>query len=181
MRSWIVLMAVVTAAGSSAAGALTGARDHARAYTVQPQPPPGSCHPRGRGLFSLPDRRCTPGATNPAVAQATIAQTICRAGYSTSMRPPESVTEREKRASLAAYGDHRPLHAYEYDHLISLELGGAPNDPRNLWPEPGASPNPKDSLEDRLHARLCDGLMTLRAAQRAIATNWVAAYHRYIG
>src|SRR5450755_1403123 len=130
MRSWIVLMAVVTAAGSSAAGALTGARDHARAYTVQPQPPPGSCHPRGRGLFSLPDRRCTPGATNPAVAQATIAQTICRAGYSTSMRPPESVTEREKRASLAAYGDHRPLHAYEYDHLISLELGGAPNDPR---------------------------------------------------
>ena len=175
------MLAVVTAAGSAAAGALTGAHDHARAYTVQPQPSPGSCHARGRGLFSLPDPQCTPGVTNPAVTPVTLDQTICHAGYSTSIRPPESVTEREKRASLVAYGDHRPLHAYEYDHLISLELGGAPNDPRNLWPEPGASPNPKDALEDRLHARVCDGLMTLRAAQRAIAGDWVAAYHRYIG
>ncbi len=43
------------------------------------------------------------------------------------------MTEPEKRASLAAYGDHSPLHGYEYDHLASLELGGARNDPRNLW------------------------------------------------
>ena len=25
---------------------------------------------------------------------------------------------------------------YEEDHLIPLELGGAPRDPNNLWPEP---------------------------------------------
>ncbi len=43
------------------------------------------------------------------------------------------MTEPEKRASLAAYGDHSPLHDYECDHLVSLELGGARNDPRNLW------------------------------------------------
>jgi hypothetical protein len=24
---------------------------------------------------------------------------------------------------------------YEEDHLISLELGGAPRDPKNLWPQ----------------------------------------------
>jgi hypothetical protein len=91
------------------------------------------------------------------------------------------VTEPETRASLRSYGDRRPLHYYEYDHLVSLELGGARNDPRNLWPEPGSSPNPKDGLENRLHARVCDGQMSLSAAQLAIARDWVAAHHRYIG
>jgi hypothetical protein len=59
-------------------------------------------------------------------------------------------------------------------HLVPLELGGAVNDPRNLWPEPGASPNPKDAVEDDLRAKVCDGQMTLAQAQRAITTNWVA-------
>ncbi len=188
-------MSFVVLAGSTsfAGGALVGANSKAAAsstglplsnassHVVQRQPPAGSCHAGGTGLYSLPDRHCTPGALNPAVTQANIGHTICRAGFSESVRPSESITEREKRASMAAYGDHRPLHAYEYDHLVSLELGGAPNDARNLWPEPGASPNPKDSLEDRLHARVCDHLMTLAAAQLAIARDWVGAYRRYIG
>ena len=50
-------------------------------YAVQPQPPPGSCHARGHGLFTLPDRHCTPGHADPRVTQATIATTICRSGY----------------------------------------------------------------------------------------------------
>jgi len=166
-----------TAVAPSAAGLV---RSRVSAHRVQPQPPPGSCHARGHGLYSLPDPRCTPGAIDPAVTQSDIGRTICRSGYSESVRPPESVTEPEKRANLLAYGDHRPLHDYEYDHLVSLELGGARNDPRNLWPEPGASPNPKDSLEDRLHDRVCDGEMKLAVAQLAIARNWITAYHRYL-
>jgi hypothetical protein len=150
------------------------------AHKVQPQPRAGSCHARGYGLYSLPDSRCTPGAIDPAVRQSNLGRTICRSGYSESVRPPESVTEREKRASLRAYGDHRRLHYYEYDHLVSLELGGAGNDRRNLWPEPGFSPNPKDSLENRLHSRVCHGRMSLSAAQLAVARDWVAAYHRYM-
>jgi hypothetical protein len=98
---------------------------------VQPQPPPRSCHARGSGLFSLPDRRCTPGAVDGSVTQANIDETICRAGYTRTVRPPESITKREKQAGLAAYGDTGPAHHYEYDHLVALELGGAPNDPRN--------------------------------------------------
>ncbi len=78
-------------------------------------------------------------------------------------------------ASIAAYGDTGPIHEYEYDHLVSLELGGATNDPRNLWPEPGASPNPKDAVEDTLHSKVCDGAMTLREAQHIIATQWVSS------
>ena len=156
------------------------AASHASPRVVQRQPAANSCRARGRGPFSLPDPACTPGAIDPAVTQRDLAQTICRAGYSESVRPPESVTEAEKRASLAAYGDHRPLHLYEYDHLVALELGGAPNDARNLWPEPGLVPNPKDSLENRLHRLVCAGQMTLAVAQLAIAHDWVAAYHRYL-
>jgi hypothetical protein len=74
---------------------------------------------------------------------------------------------------MAAYGDPGPISAYEYDHLVPLELGGAVNDPRNLWPEPGVSPNPKDAVEDALREQVCDGQMTLAQAQRAIASDWV--------
>ena len=47
------------------------------------------------------------------------------------------------------------------------------NDPRNLWPEPGGSPNPKDSVENTLHAMVCDGQIRLAQAQHIIATRWV--------
>jgi hypothetical protein len=145
---------------------------------IQRQPAPGSCHARGRGLFALPDPGCTPGAIDPAVTQANIATTICRYGYTDSVRPPESVTEPEKYASLAAYGDTGPVSNYEYDHLVPLELGGARNDPRNLWPEPGASPNSKDTLEDQLRQEVCDGRLSLAKAQREIATDWVSLARR---
>jgi hypothetical protein len=88
------------------------------------------------------------------------------------VRPPESITETEKSGSMAAYGDSGPMSAFEYDHFVPLELGGAVNDARNLWPEPGASPNPKDDVENELRQKVCDGQMTLSQAQRAIATNW---------
>lgn len=151
---------------------------HASAGVIQPQPAPGTCHPSGHGLFSLPDPRCTPGAISPAVTQADILSTICRSGYTETVRPSESITESEKRASLSSYGDPGPLHAFEYDHLVPLELGGAPNDPRNLWPEPGEAPNPKDELEDRLRELVCSGQLRLAAAQRAIAGDWVALSRR---
>jgi hypothetical protein len=115
------------------------------------------------------------------VTQADIGSTICRSGYSSSIRPPESVTEPEKIASLAAYGQPDEPSNYEYDHLVSLEIGGAVNDPRNLWPEPGASPNVKDVLENRLHSLVCSGQLALATAQAAIATDWETAYARYVG
>lgn len=147
---------------------------------VARQPRPGSCHARGTGRFSLPDPRCTPGARDRAVTEADIGSTICRPGYTRTVRPPASVTEPEKRASMAAYGDRGPPSRYEYDHLIPLELGGAANDPRNLWPEPGASPNPKDELELRLRSLVCEHRLSLPAAQSEIARNWVAADHRLV-
>jgi hypothetical protein len=173
-------------ATSSAAPAATASpvqsrlsASRASSVVVQRQPPPGACHARGAGLYSLPDPRCTPGAIDPAVTQGDITRTICRSGYTETVRPPEDITEPEKRASLRAYSDHLPLHDYEYDHLVPLELGGARNDARNLWPEPGPSPNRKDELEYRLRVRVCDRRMGLAAAQLAIAHDWVSAYRRY--
>jgi hypothetical protein len=40
-------------------------------------------------------------------------------GWTASVRPPESVTEPEKRASIDAYGDAGPISSYEYDHFLS--------------------------------------------------------------
>jgi hypothetical protein len=151
---------------------------------VQPQPPPGSCHALGKGLEQRPDHHCTPGAVNPAVTQGTIASTICRSGWTRTVRPTQSITGPEKLASLRAYGEHGGS-AYEYDHLVPLELGGAVNDARNLWPEPDYSPpagfylNPKDRLETVLKHRVCAGRMTLAEAQRMIAANWVTAFRRF--
>src|SRR5262249_52936741 len=121
---------------------------------VQSQPAAGSCHAIGTGVDARPDPGCTPGALNPAVTQATIAQTICADGWTDTVRPPESITEPEKVASMASYGDTGSLGDYEYDHFVPLELGGATNSPRNLWPEPGASPNPKDAVEDELRQKV---------------------------
>jgi hypothetical protein len=168
----IVVVAVVSGGCGVRANAFAPSRDSA---------PAGSCHARGQGRFSLPDPRCTPGASDPRVTQADVRSTICRRGYTKRVRPPERVTEPEKRASMAAYGDHGRLGAYEYDHLIPLELGGAPNDARNLWPEPGGVPNPKDRLEDLLRRRVCDGTVSLAHARREIATDWVSAYRRAFG
>ncbi len=78
---------------------------------------------------------------------------------------------------MKAYGFTGSTADYEEDHLIALELGGDPRDAHNLWPEPrttspGASQ--KDTLENRLHADVCAGRISLAEAQREIATDWVA-------
>jgi hypothetical protein len=68
--------------------------------------------------------------------------------------------------------------ALEIDHIVSLELGGS-NDIANLYPERAdAAPGfrVKDKLENRLHALVCAGQMTLRSAQLGIATNWQRLY-----
>nr|WP_329460987.1 hypothetical protein [Streptomyces sp. NBC_01431] len=116
----------------------------------------------------------------------TLKTTICQSGYTSTIRPPASITDPEKRANAKSYGYTGSLHDAEEDHLISLELGGDPNDPHNLWVEPpspghkaGAGPNnPKDSVESKLHTAICSGKASLAAAQNAIATDWTTALAR---
>lgn len=129
------------------------------------------CHMKG----VLPDPSCTPGATNPQVTQANIDQTICVSGYTKTIRPPAEYTDKLKSQQMTEYGFTDSIYSHEEDHLISLELGGAPSDPKNLWPEPHASPNAKDKVEDFLHSAVCDNKISLQDAQHRIATDWTTA------
>jgi len=76
--------------------------------------------------------------------------------------------ERVEAPAACRFALHdKALEDYEEDHLIPLEIGGAPRDARNLWSEAYAGPcgaQVKDKLENRLHALVCDGTLTLAAA-----------------
>src|SRR5438093_10552346 len=74
---------------------------------------------------------------------------------------------------MKQYGDAVPDEAcvprsnnpkcYEEDHLISLEAGGHPTDPENLWPQPYNSKingqivgaRQKDFVEGFIHDEIC--------------------------
>jgi hypothetical protein len=140
--------------------------------TVTTTVPSGQCRIRG----TLPDSNCTPGVTNPTVTQSTIGTSICVSGWTKTIRPPASYTDNLKVQQIAQYGysDTSPSD-YEEDHLISLELGGDPTDPHNLWPEPRyGSPNAvnKDKIENYMKAQVCKGSLSLADAQKGIATDW---------
>jgi len=126
----------------------------------------------------------TPGAINPEITQANIGKTICNPNWSTkSERPPSSYTNKLKREGFDEYNDaDRDMRDYEEDHLIPLEIGGNPTDPKNLWPEPYHTSIPdggahdKDKVENYLHEQICRNGMNLAEAQKAIATDWYQIY-----
>ncbi len=132
----------------------------------------------------LPDPRLTPGAVDPSITQQNIQQTVCVRGYTKTVRPPASYTNKLKKRQIREYGyaDRNPKH-YEEDHLIPLSIGGNPTDERNLWPEPrnsewGAAK--KDQLEFVLYKMVCSGEIPLTKAQQEISTNWIEAWKRYV-
>jgi len=123
--------------------------------------PPVQLHRIGPAeIYTDPVR--TPGAVNSEVTQENIQDNICNRHWSTKLiRPPAGYTGKGKRKQLREYGDtvHQAraqlinpstgkadtarcvahsdnMACYEEDHLIPLEDGGDPTDPRNLWPEP---------------------------------------------
>jgi len=102
-----------------------------------------------------------PGVLNPDVTQATIGSTICVHGWTATVRPPVDYTNELKVRQMRAYGETGRPSDYQEDHLISLELGGDPTDPRNLWPEPYPRASDVDRIENELNAEVCSGKLTL--------------------
>jgi hypothetical protein len=133
-------------------------------------------------IYPIPS--ITPGAINSEITQENIHETICSPNWSTkSERPPSNYTNRLKRDGFDQYNDaDRDMHDYEEDHLIPLEIGGNPTDPKNLWPEPyhtsiaDGGAHDKDKVENYLHEQVCRGAMNLADAQRAIVTDWYQVY-----
>jgi Excalibur calcium-binding domain len=127
------------------------------------------------GGWSIPAPSATPGAV-----ATTSAKKVCTKGYASSVR---NVSTATKNKVYAEYGiTSHVTYQYEIDHDISLELGGS-NAITNLWPEPNdrKTSNTKDSLENKLHALVCSGQLSLKSAQKAIKGDWTKAYVTYVG
>jgi hypothetical protein len=119
--------------------------------------------------------------TRRSVTQDNIKKTICVPGYSRTVRPPVSYTTPLKIKLMQSYGFTDSRSNYEFDHLISLEIGGNPKDVRNLWPEPGYGQynfHIKDRFENYLHKQVCSGAMILSDAQKEIATDWISSWKK---
>ena len=120
----------------------------------------------GPGAAVVADPRRTPGVLNPDVTQANIRSTVCRRGWTSTIRPPSDYTDELKRRQMRRYRETGSMSQYQEDHLISLELGGSPTDPRNLWPEPYPRAAEMDQIENQLNAQVCGGQLTLAQAQQ---------------
>jgi Tol biopolymer transport system component len=133
----------------------------------------------GCRLGPLPDRHCSPGAYDSGLTKAVLCS---RSFHTSTIRnvPYSQKYEVEREYGLAPKHYGRTL---EIDHIVSLELGGS-NDIANLSPErldahPGY--RVKDKLENKLHDLVCEGKMTLQAAQQQIAGNWIKLYAKVYG
>lgn len=117
-----------------------------------------------------------PGAVNPNVTQANIKSTICVSGWTKTIRPKVAYTNKLKLQQMRSLGLPGSPRDYEEDHLISLEIGGNPTNPKNLWPEPWNGPHgahKKDACENKLHKMVCSGQISLKAAQYYISHDWI--------
>lgn len=126
------------------------------------------------GAVSIPrpDHKLTPGAVDASLTKAI----LCDPTHHTAEN--RHVPQSEKVKACRAYGIATgcPGPGYELDHLISIELGGS-NDISNLWPQPVDAPgvigyHTKDVVENRAHAAVCDGRLTLKQAQDGISADW---------
>ena len=135
----------------------------------------------------LPNTTLTPGAINPAVTQKNIRSTICVVGWTATVRPPVSYTNKLKYNQLhSGYNLDGDLNMkdYEEDHIVPLEVGGNPSSPLNLFPEPRnikLSSYLKDQLENRMHQLVCAGQISLKTGQAVFLTNWEKGYAKYVG
>jgi hypothetical protein len=125
------------------------------------------------------DRDCSPGAYYKKLTRAV----LCSPDFTT--KSVRNVPQSLKYKVEAEYGMAKKKYgsSLEIDHIVSLELGGS-NDVADLFPE-GLYAHPgykiKDKLENKLHDLVCDGKMSLRSVQRAIAKNWQALYEKVYG
>jgi hypothetical protein len=129
----------------------------------------------------LPDPTQTPGVLNPNVTQATIQSTICVHGWTAKVRPPTSYTDPIKQKDLPPGAKSAD---YELDHLDSIEDGGDPSNPQNLWTQAYNDPygaRVKDVLETHVAHMVCNGQLTLDQARAALAPNWLLGFEKYVG
>jgi hypothetical protein len=125
-------------------------------------------------IFSVPDRRLTPGATILVSRRD-----VCAQAEGNNKAVPATVQKLVFQEYGITGADPR---AYEVDYLVTPALGGA-DDIRNLWPHSYDSTlwnaTVKDALEQHLREMVCNGNLDLAEAQQEIAADWITAYKKY--
>jgi hypothetical protein len=157
------------------------------AACAAPAPPPGTVvapwqTPADAGT-NLAEPILAPGAIGHEVTQQNILFTICTPGWAASVRPPASFTDRIKRAQIPLYGYPVGTNPrdFEEDHREPLELGGAPRDLSNLWPQPLDEAHAKDRLETAVKRDVCAGHITLEQGQAIFFGDFWDDYDRRFG
>jgi hypothetical protein len=120
------------------------------------------CVQAGKGCIPL----------NADVRQDTLAQTICARGWAAAVRPPLSYTRGIKARLVRDRHDGSRMKDFELDHTVAIALGGDPRALANLQLQPWVGEHGairKDLLERRLQLLVCDGKISLSAAQLCIA------------
>jgi hypothetical protein len=176
--------------GAIAAAILVAAAGPAAAFVEIADSPP-MC--TAQGAYPDPSRDCTPGAQNQDVTDKALDTTICggvrfsgrNPSWTSEQRPPTRETNTLKRDLMRSYGlQEKRVRAFELDHLIPLQLGGAPSDPHNLWPqayEPRPGAHEKDVVETWLKIQVCTHVMTLTQARTAVKECWLPLWQRLYG
>lgn len=113
------------------------------------------------------DYRLTPGV----VATRDVAA-ICQAGFAGDARSERPVTVKLRNQVLESYGIPKNAKGYTLDHVIPIELGGATNDARNLYPGEPTNQRAKDKVENAMHRAVCEGGLALWKAQGCMSLNW---------
>lgn len=141
----------------------------------------------------LPDPAVVTGVANPAVNPGNYATTICRHGWTATVRPPVAFTNKLK-VSLTPSG-YKPSDG-EGDHAQSIEDLGMPgpvplNDPAqvalfklNFWWEiynDRYGARVKDRVETKVNRLLCAGKITAKQAHDALLPNWLIGFQMYVG
>lgn len=121
---------------------------------------------------------------NPDITQANIQDTICRKGFTKTIRPAVVYTNGVKFKLMRQAGiPDEDADKYELDHIVPLAVGGHPRKLANLMLQPyegSLGARQKDRLELKLQNMVCNGELELTTAQQEIGSDWTVAYRKYI-
>lgn len=117
---------------------------------------------------------------NPDVTPDTLGQTICRPGYSDTVRPSTSYTNPIKFRLMEQSGITREdAKAWALDHRLAIGLGGHPRALDNLQLLTRTENSRKSRIEAKMICYVCTGALPLHQAQAEVLEDWRAAYHRW--
>ena len=125
----------------------------------------------GMATAVSPDTTCTPGAVDPDVTQENYLVLVCAPGYADKVRPAAQYLEDLKLRQMKWYRLTQSPEEIEMSYVVPLELGGAPRDPRNLWPAPKTNAYKEiiPAILATIRRRACSAEITLAEAQIRIA------------